>query len=118
MVQPLKGSRYHGWVYRMGPLSLGAGERGAGLGKTWTWYVLRCADDSLYCGITTDLERRIDQHNGGQGSKYVWSRRPAIVVLHEDVGEKPGALKKEAAFKKLSKGQKEAVVQAAEDGSW
>ena len=76
----------------------------------WTWYVLRCADNSLYCGITTDLDRRLDQHNSGHGSKYVWSRRPASVVLREDVGERSVALKKEASFKRLSKAQKETVV--------
>lgn len=78
--------------------------------ESWTWYVLRCADDSLYCGITTDLERRLEQHNSGRGSRYVWSRRPAVVALAEVVGERSVALKKEAAFKKLGKRRKEAIV--------
>jgi len=86
------------------------------LGDVWTWYVLRCRDGSLYCGITTDLDRRLDQHNSGRGSRYVWSRRPAAVVLREEVGERSVALKKEVAFKRLRKGQKEAVVRAAGDG--
>ena len=76
----------------------------------WTWYVLRCADGSLYSGITTDLVRRLDQHNRGTGSKYVWSRRPAEVVVDEVVGERSAALKREAAFKRLSKARKEAAV--------
>jgi predicted GIY-YIG superfamily endonuclease len=78
----------------------------------WTWYVLRCADGSLYCGITTDLDRRLDQHNSGRGSKYVWSRRPAVVVLREEVGERSAALKAEVAFKRLSKRRKEEVIRA------
>jgi predicted GIY-YIG superfamily endonuclease len=83
------------------------------LSDTWIWYVLRCADGSLYCGITTDLERRIGQHNSGRGSKYVWSRRPATAVASEVVGERSEALKRERAFKALSKARKEAAVRAA-----
>lgn len=83
---------------------------------SWTWYVLRCSDGSLYCGITTDLDRRLDQHNSGRGSRYVWSRRPASVVLHEDVGDRSAALKRELAFKKLSKARKESLVRAARVG--
>lgn len=72
--------------------------------------MLRCADRSLYCGITTDLDRRLEQHNSGRGSKYVWSRRPATVVVSEVVGERSEALKRERAFKALSKARKEAAV--------
>lgn len=80
------------------------------MGDSWTWYVLRCSDGSLYCGITTDLGRRLDQHNSGRGSRYVRSRRPAAVVLREEVGGKSAALKRELAFKGLSKVRKEALV--------
>ena len=78
----------------------------------WTWYGLRCADDSLYCGITTDLPRRLEQHNAGHGSRYVRSRRPATVVACEEVGSRSDALRRELAFKKLSKARKEALVKA------
>lgn len=78
----------------------------------WIWYVLRCADGSLYCGITTDLPRRLEQHNSGRGSKYVRSRSPAVVVVSEEVGERSEALKRERAFKGLSKSRKEAAVAA------
>ncbi len=76
----------------------------------WIWYVLRCADGSLYCGITTDLERRLVQHNSGRGSRYVRSRAPAVVVLHEDVGTRTEALRREREFKRLRKDRKEAIV--------
>ena len=76
----------------------------------WIWYVLRCADGSLYCGITTDLERRLEQHNAGRGSRYVRSRAPAEVVLHEVVGTRSEALRREQEFKKLRKDRKEAIV--------
>lgn len=72
--------------------------------------MLRCSDGSLYCGITTDLQRRIEQHNSGRGSKYVRSRSPAVLVASEEVGERSEALKRERAFKGLSKARKEAVV--------
>ncbi|MDP7113414.1 MAG: GIY-YIG nuclease family protein [Myxococcota bacterium] len=91
-------------------------EMGVTPSESWIWYVLRCADGSLYCGITTDLARRLDQHNSGRGSKYVWSRRPATVVLREEVGERSTASKREVAFKRLGKRQKEAVVLAAGEG--
>lgn len=82
-------------------------------GSPWTWYVLRCADGSLYCGITSDLERRLDEHNRGTGSRYVRSRRPATVVFSEPVDDRSTALKKEAAFKKLGKARKEALVRGS-----
>jgi putative endonuclease len=78
--------------------------------EVWIWYVLRCADSSLYCGITTDMQRRLDEHNRGTGSRYVRSRRPATVAFSEVVGDRSTALKKEAAFKKLGKARKEALV--------
>ncbi len=76
----------------------------------WIWYVLRCVDGSLYCGITNDLDRRVAEHNAGTGSRYVRSRRPAAVAFSEVVADRSTALKKEAAFKKLGKARKEALV--------
>ncbi len=82
--------------------------------SNWIWYVLRCADGSLYCGITNDLERRVEEHNLGTGSRYVRSRRPATVVFREPAADRSAASKKEAAFKKLSKARKEALIRRSE----
>ena len=77
----------------------------------WNWYVLRCSDNSLYCGITKgDAYDRLKEHNAGRGSKYVRSKRPAVVVMRELVDGHSPALRKEAAFKKLSKKAKEKMV--------
>lgn len=76
----------------------------------WYMYVLRCSDDSLYCGVARNPRRRLKQHNAGKGSKYVRSRRPAELVhteFHEDRGK---ALTAEAKFKKLPKAEKEATI--------
>ncbi len=74
-------------------------------------YVVRCKDNSLYCGITTDVSRRVLEHNqGGRGAKYTRSRRPVTLVHSYLVGEKGEALRAELAFKKMSKAQKERLL--------
>ena len=75
----------------------------------WRMYVLSCADGSFYCGITTNLERRIKEHNGGtkkKGAKYTNSRRPVVYMYDEDHPDRSSASKAEAAFKKLTRDQK------------
>lgn len=76
----------------------------------WWVYMLRCADDSLYTGIATDVERRAEEHNTGNGAKYTRSHRPVIVVWRERHTSKSSALKREAAIKKLSREQKLALI--------
>lgn len=77
-------------------------------------YLLRCEDNSLYCGITTDLTRRVREHNSGSKSaKYTRSRRPVSLVYYETVESHEKALKREFAIKKLSKLQKENLVRAS-----
>ena len=78
--------------------------------RAWRLYILRCADGSLYTGITTDLERRVDQHNRGAASRYTRSRLPVALVHHEGCRGKSGALKKEYRIKSLSKQEKEAYI--------
>jgi putative endonuclease len=73
-------------------------------------YVLRCKDDSLYCGITNDLEARIEKHSTGKGAKYTKSRGPFELVMVDEFGGKSQALKAECEFKKLSKKKKEEIV--------
>lgn len=73
-------------------------------------YMLRCADNSIYSGYTTDLDRRVAAHNAGTASKYTRSRKPVEVVYFEEFDSKSEALRREAAFKKLSHKQKEELI--------
>ncbi len=76
----------------------------------WFVYILRLKDDSLYTGITTDIERRIEKHEKGRGSKYVRGRLPIELVHREKYGSRSEALKREAEIKKWSKKKKEAFL--------
>jgi predicted GIY-YIG superfamily endonuclease len=79
----------------------------------WTVYVLRCADGSLYTGITNDPRRRCAQHNAGKASRYTRSRRPVVMTYQEPQADRGAALRREAAIKALSRAEKEALVSAA-----
>ena len=76
------------------------------------FYILRCADDSLYCGVTTDLERRVEEHNSNNSlaSKYTRARRPVELVYAEKHEDRESASKREAQVKKWPKAKKEALV--------
>ncbi len=78
--------------------------------------MLRCADNSLYTGITTDIARRVDEHNGlgakGSGAKYTRMRQPVELVYQEQLASRSEAGKREAALKKLPKQQKERLVKS------
>lgn len=74
------------------------------------FYILRCADNSLYCGIANDVKKRLKEHNARKGSKYVRSRLPAALVYTEEYGDIGSALKREAEVKKWSKIRKEKLV--------
>lgn len=80
--------------------------------SSWYVYILRCADDSLYTGVTTDLDKRLDQHNGliGQGAKYTRARRPVALVYHEISDNRAEACRREAAIKRLKKVHKEQLI--------
>ena len=70
-------------------------------------YLLTCADGTYYCGITTDVERRIEQHNSGKGAKYIIKkRRPAKLAAKKGPFEKGDALREEARIKKLPRKHK------------
>ena len=71
--------------------------------SNWTIYILRCADDSLYTGITTDLDARLAKHNAGTASKYTRAHLPVEVVWTEEAEDESGAKKREVEIKKLSK---------------
>lgn len=74
-------------------------------------YLLRCADDTLYCGWTTDLEKRLSAHNSGRGAKYTRSRLPAELVYYEEYEEKSEALRRECQIKKMSRAEKNTLIQ-------
>ncbi len=74
-------------------------------------YILRCADDSLYTGITTDVERRFTEHVAGTASHYTAAKKAVAIVYTEEADSKSSALKREAAIKRLSRQQKLALVQ-------
>lgn len=84
-------------------------------GQAWWVYMLRCADNSLYCGITNRLESRLRQHNGEVkgGARYTQARRPCELVYKEMVENRQLALKREYAIKQLSKAAKESLVMGA-----
>ena len=75
-------------------------------------YIVRCADDTLYTGWTTDLEQRIVTHNAGKGAKYTRSRLPVELVYYETVSERSEALKREHAIKQLTRKQKLKLISA------
>ena len=77
------------------------------MGNTvWTVYILRCADDTLYTGMTNDLPRRIAAHESGKGAKYTRGRGPYEIVFSESHPDKGSALKKEREIKLLSRREK------------
>lgn len=79
-------------------------------------YLLRCADGSLYCGWTTDLEQRLRAHGRGSGSRYTSARLPVEVAACWPVRDRSEALRTEAAVKRLSRREKLALVAAGDDG--
>ena len=75
--------------------------------NNWFIYIVECADKTLYTGITTDLERRINEHNhSSKGAKYTRSRRPVRMVYFEAVENRSLASKREYGIKKLSRKEK------------
>ena len=73
-------------------------------------YILRCHDQTYYTGYTTDLTRRVDQHNQGIASRYTRGRRPVELVYSEEMPTKSLALKREIEIKKLKRHQKEKLI--------
>lgn len=66
-------------------------------------YLLKCADGTLYCGWTNQLDKRIEAHNEGKGAKYTRARRPVSLAYYEIFETKEEAMRREAAIKKLSR---------------
>ena len=73
----------------------------------WTVYIIRCTDESLYTGVTTDIDRRFLEHAGNQrGARYFNGRHPLEVVYRETGHDRSSACRREAAIKKLSRENK------------
>lgn len=78
--------------------------------KKWFVYLLRCGDGSLYCGITDDVQRRLEAHRAGKGAKYTRGRGPLKLVHTEECGTYSEALKREYAIKQLPRAEKLQLV--------
>ena len=72
----------------------------------WYVYILRCGDDTLYTGITDDVEKRLAAHRAGKGAKYTRGRSPLELVYLEEQPDKSAALRREIAIKKLPRKRK------------
>ena len=79
-------------------------------GDRWLVYIVRCADGSLYTGISKDVKRRCQQHNAGTASRYTRSRRPVKLVWQEIQQTHRSALKRELAIKAMSRPEKLAMI--------
>ncbi len=77
-------------------------------------YILKCADGSLYTGWTNNLQKRLISHNNGTGSKYTSSRRPVELVYFEEHETKHDAMSREVQIKRLTRKQKEALIQGCD----
>ena len=69
-------------------------------------YLLRCSDNTLYCGWTNDLAKRVAAHNSGSGAKYTRSRRPVELVYYEEYEDQHSALRRECEIKQFSREEK------------
>ena len=78
--------------------------------KPWYVYLLRCADGSIYTGISNDVEARLREHNRGKGAVYTRQRRPVSVIFQERHSDQGSALRREAQIKNWSKRKKEDLV--------
>lgn len=74
-------------------------------------YILRCADDSLYTGYTTDPERRLREHNAGEGAKYTRGRTPVELVYLESYDTQSAAMSREYEIKQLQRAEKTRLVE-------
>lgn len=81
----------------------------------WYVYILRCGDGTLYTGITDDVDRRLAAHRAGKGAKYTRGRGPLQLVYRERTEDKSAALRREIQIKRLSRGEKLAMIAAGKE---
>ena len=77
----------------------------------WYLYILRCKDDSLYTGITTDVDKRFEAHASGKGAKYTRGRGPLELVYREECGDHSDALRRELEIKALTREEKMKLIE-------
>lgn len=75
-------------------------------------YILECTDGTFYTGWTTNLESRLAVHNAGTGAHYTCSRLPVRLIYYEEQPDQSSAKRREAAIKKLTRRQKEILIQS------
>lgn len=80
-------------------------------------YILKCSDNTLYTGWTTDLAKRLHAHNQGKGAKYTKGRTPVTLVYYECFAEKQAAMRREYEIKQLSRSGKEALIASNPSGT-
>ncbi|MBL8954801.1 MAG: GIY-YIG nuclease family protein [Myxococcaceae bacterium] len=85
-------------------------------GQRWFTYFVRCADGSLYCGATNDLERRVEAHNLGRGARYTRSRTPVKLVWSRRLANRSKAMSLEARLKQLTRAEKLQWVRQSRHG--
>ncbi len=78
--------------------------------RTWLLYSLRCADGTLYTGVTTDLTRRVAEHNAGRGARYTAGRRPVTLLAAWCFPSQGAAQRAEARFRRLPRARKLALI--------
>ena len=77
----------------------------------WYLYILRCKDNTLYTGITTDVKKRLEAHLSGKGAKYTRGRGPLELVYRETCGSHSDALKRERQIKALPREEKQRLIE-------
>ena len=82
----------------------------------WYVYILRCADQTLYTGITNRLQQRLRAHNAGKGAKYTKNRRPVELAYYEEFATKEEAMSREYAIKQLTRRKKEELIKKGHPG--
>ena len=84
----------------------------------WFVYIVECSDNSYYTGVTTDIKRRLHEHNNtAKGAKYTRCRRPVALVYQEETDSRQNACKREYAIKKLKTTQKKTLVKKSSKAS-
>lgn len=81
----------------------------------WYLYILRCKDGTLYTGITTDVEKRLEAHRSGKGAKYTRGRAPLELVYSEKCGDHSDALRRELEIKALPREEKLKLIENPEE---
>ena len=82
--------------------------------KKWSLYILQCGDGTFYTGIAVDVQKRLETHRRGKGARYTRGRGPLELVYEEECGDHSAALRREIQIKKLSRQEKEALIQNGE----